>query len=224
LEIKQPQPIGVSTLIVAKPSGEERGAKALLVPGAAIEVEDIRPLDGNAMLRILIAELQLGLEQLLGPNAVRDSAPDLAATANLPLEDRAARVLVGAFLQALPVDLHESSQDGDVERAMARAEAVLQASAARAIDIIARWRETPAAIPILLREALTQALVVLRDEFGLPILMRPEWLGLGPQLERLRRLRARRRARRRQTGHEPGCSDSPSSQDPDYLPSLPPKR
>jgi hypothetical protein len=169
---------------------------------------DIRPLDISGALQILLAEVRAALDLQLGaeitPGAITSSAAT-ATTAGAIAQspDQAARQMVEMFLQALPEDASDAPA---WTAALVRADAALQSSIEEAVGVVTQWRDVPAAVVDAVADARALFFAALGDEPLNPIWLRPEWVGLAPVLQRLRR--RRRNARRRLT-------------DPDYpTPSL----
>jgi hypothetical protein len=162
---------------------------------------DIRPLDIQAALQILLAEVRAAFElQALvmapGANEALDSPP------------QAARALVQMILGAMPDD---SAGTAAWHAALAPVETALQAGLDRGIDAITVWREVPASVVDAAKEARTLVVSTLGDDVQNPVWLRPEWLGLAPRLERFRR--RRRAARRHLTDPDPtGNADDDNEQ------------
>jgi hypothetical protein len=89
--------------------------------------------------------------------------------------------------------------------ALPRADAALQSGLARALGVIDAWGGVPPAVAASAREVSGLITHALGDESLNPLWLRPEWLGLAPRLERVRR--RRRVLKRRLT-------------DPDYRPTI----
>ena len=186
--------------------GQGMPSSATAAPTA--DLLDIRPLDISGALQILLAEVRAALDLQLGaeitPGAITSSAAT-ATTAGAIAQspDQAARQMVEMFLQALPEDASDAPA---WTAALVRADAALQSSIEEAVGVVTQWRDVPAAVVDAVADARALFFAALGDEPLNPIWLRPEWVGLAPVLQRLRR--RRRNARRRLT-------------DPDYpTPSL----
>jgi hypothetical protein len=77
--------------------------------------------------------------------------------------------------------------------ALDRAQTALDSGLQRATDAVAAWRDVSPAVLDATRDARALVAAVLSDELPNPLWLRPEWLGLAPRLERLRRRALRRR-------------------------------
>jgi hypothetical protein len=163
----------------AAPDGKGSPSTPTIAPPA--EHADIRALDIQGALQILLAEV--GAELDLAPDAAVVSSPVLAA-----------RSLVEAFLTALPEDAGNAPL---WTAAFVRADAGVRAGIERAINIVAGWRDVPAIVVDAARDTRTLVCSALGEEAPNPLWLRPEWVGLAPTLQRL--WRRRRNARRRLT-------------------------
>jgi hypothetical protein len=161
----------------------ERGARtpAQVVGGG--DRSSIKALDLSAALQILLAEVKLALSE--------DGFVSLASDASLrppaPLSSTvAAPALVELFLQLVPQD--EATSPEVLSTTIARLVQAISRGSSAAIERVVAWRDTPPAIAATLQEVRSLALAVISG--GQPALLsRPEWLGLGTSLQRLRRRR-----------------------------------
>jgi hypothetical protein len=155
----------------------------------------IRPLDLKGALQILLAEVRAALDL-----ALLDTVSAFPAASDTVL--KAVGEVVESFLKALP----EGSTDVTLwSEVLPRADVALQSGLARALGVIDAWRGVPPAVAASAREVSVLVTHALGDEPLNPLWVRPEWLGLAPRLERLRR--RRRVLKRRLT-------------DPDYRPTI----
>jgi hypothetical protein len=170
----------------AVPAGlAERGAQTATPLVAGADRSSIKALDVPAALQILVAEVQLslteaGFESLTAGAPLRSAAP-LSTTAAAP-------ALVGQFLRLIPQDdaTPQAAWNAAVERVL---QAISRGSGA-AIERVIAWRDTPPTVAATLLEVRTLALAVISGEQA-ALLSRPEWLGLGASLQRLRQRRRR---------------------------------
>lgn len=156
-----------------------------------LDQADIRSLDVPAALQILLFEVAdaCGLARPL-------------QTAQSP--DQVAGIIVDAYLQNLPPDdPSERADHADLawQSAVEQAQIALQTGIDRALAAVGAWRAVSPDVIASLAEARGMINATLGEESGPLFLLRPEWLGLAPRIERFRR---RRRAVRRRL------------QDPDY--------
>lgn len=168
---------------------------------AAGDRNDIRPLDLKGALQILLAEVRAALTL-----ALLDAVSSFPEAADSPLQ--AARVMVESVLKALP----EGSPDVILwSEALPRADAAVQSGLARASSVIDAWRGVPPAVAASAREVSALVTQALGDEPLNPIWVRPEWLGLAPRLERLRRRRRVLKRRLTDPDYRPTVFDQPES-------------
>jgi hypothetical protein len=153
----------------------------------------IRPLTMPDALQILIAEARASLSSVLleSPGLVVTPGQTDAMIQNAP---QAASRLTELYLKFVPEDVGHPAPWLEAIKVV---QAAFDGSVERALDIVSKWREVPREIVDAVNEAHTLALAALGDEPPAGLWVRPEWVGLAPQLARLRRLR--RRARRRLT-------------------------
>ncbi len=149
-----------------------------------LDQADIRVLDIAGALQILLFEVSDALDFVQPAGRVQGA-------------DEAAGLIVDAFLQKLPdADPVQPGEPAELAwiGAVDRLQAALESGLDRALCTVGAWRgvaeEVIAAITVS-RAIITAALV---DEPAPEFLLRPEWLGLAPRIERYRR---RRRALRR---------------------------
>jgi len=151
---------------------------------ASIQTQaDIRPLDIQAALQILLAEVRASFELPALP---------MSGDGGVVLDDptQAAHAAVVMVLQSMPEGLDIAAWTVG----LLRAETVLQTGLQRAIDAVTAWRDVPAAVIGATQETRTLVFAVLGEETQNPIWRQPEWAALCPGLERFWR---RRRAARR---------------------------
>jgi hypothetical protein len=176
---KTPPPDSAASRTTTPP---EQGAQSARPSVSVADRADIRPLDIQAALQILISEVRAALDLPAGfsSGVVPDS----------PVQ--AAQELVRMVLQSMPDEAPDVSA---WTQALARLETALPASLASAITAINAWRDVPAAVVDAAKETRALVFSVLGDEPQNPLWLRPEWVGMAPRLERF--WRRRRLARRR---------------------------
>ena len=186
------------------PGMEQRAQSSGNIPPPA-DHADIRPLDIAGALQILLAEVRAGLESALeeamtlgASNTRRPAIAQAAAPAPDPVQS--AHEIVQMFLQAMPNDASDAQAWIGT---LMRVEGGIQSGMDRALEVVAQWRDVPAAAMGAVNEARSLVQRALGEEPLNPIWLRPDWLGLAPSYHRFRR--RRRIARRRLT-------------DPDYSP------
>jgi hypothetical protein len=201
-----PKPPGLADVLrTPTPSlGERNAAPAPALP-LPVDRSSIKLLDLTGALQILIAEVKLALgdagfgppDPSLGealqrwaaaqpPLALLLADPDTAQAALAP----PARALLEIVLRALP------AEDQPPQAWTAAVQKLTQALAngsAAAIERISAWHDTPVRLAALLEKSRALALDLLGEDAPLPLLTRPEWLGLGAALTRFHRLRRRQR-------------------------------
>lgn len=182
---KLPAPGAAATQTPTIPPGEP-GSQSPANIGPIGDRADIRPLDIQAALQILLAEVRASFDL----QAVLMSG-DGGVVLDNPAQ--AARAVVEIVVQFMPDGLNAPVWTA----ALARAEVALHIGLERAIDVVTVWHDVPAAVVDAVKETRTLVLAVLGDEPQNPIWARPEWAPLAPRLERFRR--RRRIARRRLT-------------------------
>ena len=182
---KLPAPGAAATQTPTIPPGEP-GSQSPANIAPIADRADIRPLDIQAALQILLAEVRASFDLQAVP-----MSGDGGAVLDNPAQ--AARVVVEIVVQSMPDGLNVPVWTA----ALVRAEAALQIGLERAIDVVTVWRDVPAAVVDAVKETRTSVFAVLGDEPQNPIWARPEWALLAPRLERFRR--RRRIARRRLT-------------------------
>ena len=182
---KLPAPGAAATQTPTIPPGEP-GSQSPANIAPIADRADIRPLDIQAALQILLAEVRASFD-LQAVLMIGDGGVVLDNPA------QAARAVVEIVVQSMPDVLDVPVWTA----ALARAEAALQIGLERAIDVVTVWRDVPAAVVDAVKETRTSVFAVLGDEPQNPIWARPEWALLAPRLERFRR--RRRIARRRLT-------------------------
>ena len=196
--------------VVAPAAPAERTAQTLPETGAPAADAGIRSLDLASALKILIAEVRLALiDAQIAGGAGGSAAPSRASGASgaspastiagvvLPPEEslsQAARALVDLLLGFTPAQEMPAEA---LERAIVGLRQVMDTAAQSAIERVAAWRDTQPSLADGLRQAQARAAAAITagiaDETPPGLLMRPEWLGLGPRLAQLRRRLRRRR-------------------------------
>jgi hypothetical protein len=143
-------------------------------------------LDVQGALQILLAEVRAALDLALLDAASSPAVPDgpVAPAPAGPLQ--AAREGVEWVLRSLPED---STDVGVWSEALPRIDAALQSGLDRAFGVIDSWRGVPLTVAASARDAGALIANALGDEPLNPFWLRPEWLGLAPRLQRLRRRR-----------------------------------
>jgi hypothetical protein len=182
---KLPAPGAAATQTPTIPPGEPGSQSAANIARIA-DRADIRPLDIQAALQILLAEVRASFDL----QAVLMSG-DGGVVLDNPAQ--AARAVLEIVVQSMP----DGPNVPVWTAALARAEAALQIGFERAIDIVTVWHDVQTAVVDAVKETRTSVFTVLGDEPQNPIWARPEWALLAPRLERFRR--RRRIARRRLT-------------------------
>ena len=182
---KLPPPGAAATQTPTIPPGEP-GSQSPANIAAIADRADIRPLDIQAALQILLAEVRASFDLQTVP-----MSGDGSVVLDNPAQ--AARAVVEIVVQSMPEELNVPVWTA----ALVRAEAALQIGLERAIDVVTAWHDVPAPVVDAVKETRISVLAVLGDEPQNPIWARPEWALLAPRLERFRR--RRRIARRRLT-------------------------
>jgi hypothetical protein len=182
---KLPAPGAAATQTPTIPPGEP-GSQSPANIAPIGDRADIRPLDVQAALQILLAEVRASFDL----QAVLMSGDGGVVLGN---PAQAARAVVEIVVQSMPDGLNVPVWTA----ALARAEAALQIGFERAIDIVTVWHDVQTAVVDAVKETRTSVFAVLGDEPQNSIWARPEWALLAPRLERFRR--RRRIARRRLT-------------------------
>jgi hypothetical protein len=156
---------------------------------------DIRPLDIGAALQILLAEVRAAFAlQAIATDS--NTSPNEAPTS----PPQAARALLQMLLAAMP---DKSAGMPAWSTVLARVESALQTGLDRGIYAVTVWRDVPPSIVDAAKQTRTLVFSTLGDEQENLAWLRPEWAGLGTEIERF--WRRRRLARRLLT-------------DPDYSP------
>jgi hypothetical protein len=181
MEISKVPPADIPTARAGTATTAEQGLPAAVNVAPVAVRADIRPLDVPAALQILLAEVRAGLD-----------LPVDVAVPQSPAQ--AARALVEIFFRELPED---ASNAPAWMTALARVETAMQSSIERAIGLVTLWPEAPAAAVDAVKETRALYFSALGPDRQNPLWLRPEWIGLGPRLQRF--WRRRRRARRRLT-------------------------
>ena len=182
---KLPAPGAAATQTPTIPPGEP-GSQSPANIAPIADRADIRPLDIQAALQILLAEVRASFDL----QAVLMSG-DGGVVLDNPAQ--ATRAVLEIVMQSMPDGLNVPVWTA----ALARAEAALQIGLERAIDVVTVWHDVPATVVDAVKEIRTSVFAILGDEPQNPIWARPEWALLAPRLERFRR--RRRIARRRLT-------------------------
>jgi hypothetical protein len=167
-------------------------------PGALVaDRVDIRPLDVSGALQILLAEARAAFDFL-------EISPSLSDPPIADSPTQAAHQLVEMVLQAIPDDAPIASE---LITALERSNNALQLGFDRAMGVVSGWRNaTPAAVESI-KETRQWVSSALGDDAQNKIWLRPEWLGLAPHLERLRRRRRLARRRLLDPDYSPGSMD-----------------
>lgn len=164
-----------------------------------IDRSDIRPLDFFGALQILIAEVRAAMElQLLEVDS------PVAALADTP--PAAARDLVEWVLKSLPESSLQVSIWSDT---LARVDTALESGMQSAARVIGNWQAVPAPVAAAARQVAELVANALGDELLNPCWMRPEWAGLAPRLDRLRRRRRALTRRRTDPDYRSAYFDDP---------------
>jgi hypothetical protein len=200
MEVSKLTPADLQSARTATAAPTEQGSQSPAGVAPLADRADIRPLDVPAALQILLAEvraaLDLTLEAAITQGAITQGSQSPIAQGSqgptLQSPVQAARELVDLFLQALPEDATDAAAWSG---ALAQVQTATQSSMERAIDLVAAWQEVPPAVVDAVKETRVQFFSVLVDESPNPLWLRPEWMGLGPRLQRF--CRRRRNARRR---------------------------
>ena len=204
MDVMKLPPPGIADVRSPTTSAGEAGLQTAAKPAAIGDRADIRPLDIQAALQILLAEVRAAFEQqailALDHNESDQQGPlpvgKGGAAPDTP--PQAARVLVEMALQSLPDEPDVAAWTA----ALSRMESALQTGIEQAIDAVSAWRDVP--VPVVEATKETRALVfaILGDDPQNPLWLRPEWAGFAPRLERV--WRRRRIARRRLTDPDHG--------------------
>jgi hypothetical protein len=170
----------------------EQGPQSPASIAPMVDRADIRPLDVSGALQILLAEVRAALDLTLDAVITQGAITQGSQGTTLQSPVQAARELVDMFLQELPEDATDAPA---WTAALAQVETAMQSSMERAIDVVAVWHEVPPAVVDAVKETRVIFVSALGDEPQNPLWLRPEWMGLGPRLQRF--WRRRRNARRR---------------------------
>jgi len=198
----------------------ERSAAAASALAVALDQADIRPLDLQGALQILVAEVRLSLvEALIDPvdgsnvsgrdlgNAIADNVDHANAfLANTPAESLsgpvpAARVIMDLVLRSLP----EAFEPTSWAAMLPRVDLATQAGVQRALDAVSTWRDVPPAAVEAAKASATLALSLIADEQPYPLWPPDEWIGFAPRLGRF--WRRRRALKRRLLDPDHGIAD-----------------
>jgi hypothetical protein len=204
MDVTKLPPPGIADVRAPATSPGEPGLQTPANLAAMGDRADIRPLDIQAALQILLAEVRAAFEQqaiLAVDRPALDQpefdqqepapAPAGRAGAVPDTPPQAARVLVEMAVQSLPDEPGVAAWTA----ALSRMESALQAGIEQAIDAVSAWRDVPSAVIDATKETRTLVLAILGDDPQNPLWLRPEWAGFAPRLERF--WRRRRIARRR---------------------------
>jgi hypothetical protein len=206
MDVTKLPPPGIADVRGPTTSPGEPGSQTPAKLAAMGDRADIRPLDVQAALQILLAEVRAAFEQqailaLDQPEfdqqaqAQAQAGKDGAAPDTPP---QAARVLVEMAVQSLPDEPEVAAWTA----ALSRMESVLQTGIEQAIDAVSAWRDVPSAVIDATKETRALVFAILGDDPQNPLWLRPEWAGFAPRLERF--WRRRRIARRRLTDPDHG--------------------
>ena len=179
----------------------EGGAAAPSAAAIAADLVDIRPLDIQGALQILVAEVRLSLVEALTDQGNVGGTNVSGDTGN-PMDGPvpAARVIVDLVLRSLPATFEPASW----AIALPRVDIATQAGVQRALDAVIAWRDVPAAVVEATRESATLALSLIADEQPYPLWPPDEWIGFAPRLARF--WRRRRALKRRLIDPDHGAS------------------
>jgi hypothetical protein len=200
VDVTKTPPLAPPPTRPAAASAPETGSQSPPAVAGATDRADIRPLDVPAALQILIAEVRASFDL-----TALSMDPDANISADSP--GQAARAVLQLFLQRVP---EEAPGIPVWTAAVARAEGSLQAGLNQGIAAIAAWRDVPAIVVDAAKDTRALVFSALSDDAQNPAWLRPEWAGLAPRLERLRR--RRRLARRGLTDpdyHKRNADDDP---------------
>jgi hypothetical protein len=204
MEVSKLPPADVPSARAGTATLTEQGSQspASIVPMA--DRADIRPLDVSAALQILLAEVRAALDLTLDATLTQGAITQGSQGALAQSPVQAARELVDLFLKELPEDATDAPA---WTAALVQVETAMLSSMERAIDVVAVWRDVPPAVVDAAKETRALFFAVLGDEPQNPLWLRPEWMGLGPRLQRF--WRRRRNMRRRLTDPDlaPGSLD-----------------
>jgi hypothetical protein len=164
-------------------SESEAGSQSPAGIAAIADRADIRPLDLNAALQILLAEVRAAFDLQAAP-----AGADGSSSLGDPMQ--AARVLVEMAVLSLPDEAGVPAWAA----ALMRMESGLQSGLDLAIDAVSAWRAVPVMVVDAARETRALVFSILDDGVQNPVWLRPEWAALAPRFERF--WRRRRNARR----------------------------
>jgi hypothetical protein len=162
----------------------EQGATRPMPGAPRADQVDIRPLDVSGALQILLAEVRAAFDSL-------EISATLSSLTVVDSPGQAAHQLVAMALQAIPDDAPIASE---LINALERMESALQTGFDRAMSAVRVWRDAAPAVVESIKETRVWVFSALGEDAPNPIYLRPEWLGLAPHLDRMRR---RRRLARR---------------------------
>jgi hypothetical protein len=191
MEVSKLPPADVPSARVGTATLTEQGPQSPTASVPMADRADIRPLDLSAALQILLAEVRAALDLTLDATVTQGATRQGSPGTILQSPVQAARELVDLFLQELPEDATDAPA---WTAALAQVETAMQSSMERAIDVVAQWRDVPPMVLDAVKETRALFFAALGDEQQNPLWLRPEWMGLGPRLQRF--WRRRRNARR----------------------------
>jgi hypothetical protein len=199
MDVTKAPPFDPSAARAGGPKSQQSAAAPPSNIVALADRVDIQPLDLPAALQILIAEVRTAME-----------LPADSSTLQSPAQT--SRVLIQMFLHAVP----ESASSLPVwAAASTRIELAFLSAIDRAVDAVAAWRDVPQFVVDAVKETRALALLQLAGEPLSPMWLRPEWLGLAPQIERF--WRRRRLARRGLTDPDLRSFRGADDRDPDCM-------
>jgi hypothetical protein len=175
----------------------EQGATGAMQGAPRTDRVDIRPLDVSGALQILLAEVRAAFDSL-------EIFPNVSGLTIVDSPGQAAHQLVEIVLQAIPDDAPIASE---LINALERIESALQMGFDRSLSTVGGWRNASPAAVESIKETRQWVFSALGDDAQNPIWLRPEWLGLAPHLERLRRRRRLARRRLLDPDYSPGSLD-----------------
>ena len=165
---------------------EERAAPGVRVPPAMADRADIRPLDLEGALQILISEVRAELDAAL--LSMGENPPPPATQVRSVQE--AVKSLVDGLLNAY---LREPQDFAAFDRAVSRIESAWQSGSARGLTFVGAWKQVPQSVVDTVRQVIAGAAEAIDAETMNPLWLNPEWAALAPRFARYRRRRQRLR-------------------------------
>jgi hypothetical protein len=186
MEVSKTASQGASTPGASTPGAptSKSGLGAQAAPNiAAPDRANIRPLDIQAALQILLAEVRAAFDL---------QALSMSGDGSVVLDDtaQAAHAVIEILVQSMP----DAAAPAVLwSAALARADTALPIGLARGVDAVSAWRDVSSSVVDAANETRSFVLSLFVDELQNPIWLRPEWLGLAPRFETMRRRRRRMR-------------------------------